>query len=90
MAGASEPGPHRRVDALAVVADEHPELPLAVMDGHVDLRRLCVEERVAQRLGCGPIDVVALEWMEGAWRAFDVDLKGGPPERSIREPELVA
>ena len=67
--------PHRlRVHALPVVADRHAKLPRLVVDRDVDLARLRVLDRVAERLARNSIRFVADDGIEIAGLADDVDL----------------
>ena len=61
--------------ALAIIPDPQSKLPLVIAKFHFDLGRAGVFERIAQRLACDPVDLVALDRMQGARRALHHDVQ---------------
>src|SRR5262249_39937793 len=46
------------VNALSVVPDVQPKLPLVVSDFHFDPARVCMPEGIANPLGSNPVDII--------------------------------
>src|SRR6266478_6223982 len=59
-----------RINALAVVPDSQPKLPLVVTNFHSDPLRVGVSERIAQRLAGNPIDFAPQQRSEVARCTF--------------------
>ena len=77
VSGAPASIQNRRINALAVVPDPQAKLPLVVADFHFDPLRVCVAERIAQRLAGNPVDFVAQERREIARHALHQHMKVG-------------
>ena len=52
-----------RVNPLAVIPHAHSEALVVVFDSHLNAPRLCVPERIAQRLASNPVNFVAQDGM---------------------------
>src|ERR1700751_3298406 len=65
-----------RVDTFPVVPDEHPELPVVIVDANLNSRRVGVLEGVAQGLAGDAVHFVPKNRMQISCLAFPLDLKG--------------
>jgi hypothetical protein len=65
------------VNALSVIPDPQPKLPVVIPDFHFDPLRLGVLEGIAQCLPCDPVDFVSEERMEILWGSFNLHVKLG-------------
>jgi hypothetical protein len=70
MAGAPFSAKNLRVNALAIIPDPQPKLPVAVADFDLDVSRVCVPKCIAQSLAGNPVDFVAKVRMETPWHAL--------------------
>src|SRR4029077_4147252 len=77
MTGVAAAREHARLDAAPIVPDAQPELLAVVANVHFDLVRLRMPERVAQRLGGNPVDLVSEDRREIARRALHVHVESG-------------
>src|SRR5262249_16836564 len=77
MSGASAGLKNLRVNALAVITDAQPKLPLVITDFHFDSRSPRMPEGVAYGLSRNTIDIVADNRGEVTRCAFDIHPKLG-------------
>src|SRR6202041_1605539 len=77
MPNASPGAKNLRVEALSIIPDTDPELPVVVANLHLDLARLRVLECISQRLACKPVDFIAQYRIQTPRGAFHPHPKDG-------------
>jgi hypothetical protein len=59
MSGAASRTQNFLADAFSIVPNPHPKPPLVVVNFDFDPLGVSVVERIAQRLDCNPVDLIA-------------------------------